>query len=165
MRGGTLRWLGPFAQDQLFQSPRTAGSRFPPPWHRPQGVTVPATALRPRAASGASDAGALPSSPQLSGFRLSAPRRDHRSYRVFRSFRLTSPRSLSVALFQPPDSAGGRTRCPLKITPAGRPCSADFWSKGRQNETNGRAQKKDHENYRKEKSENRALEPIRTVGH
>ena len=37
------------------------------------------------------------------------------------------------------------------------PCCAGFWSKGRQNETNSRAQKKDHENYRKEKSENDGL--------
>ena len=42
------------------QTPARRVVLIPAVWHRPQGVTVPAAALRPRAASGESDAGAPP---------------------------------------------------------------------------------------------------------
>ena len=81
----------------------------PATWHRPQGVTVPAAALRPRAASGESDAGAPPSSRSYPA--SSSPLHAGTTTPSAFSGPFDSPRSLYVALFQP-DSARGPDAVP-----------------------------------------------------
>ncbi len=75
---------------------------------------MPTATLRPRAASGESDAGAPPSSHSYpaSDSQLHAGTTTPSAF----SGPFDSPRSLSVALFSPTPQ-GGRTRCPLKRLP------------------------------------------------
>ena len=91
--------------------------------------------------------------PRLPSSRLSAPRRDYHFPRsqVFSTRPVSFCRPFSARLRRGPDAV------PSEDYSRWPPCFAVFWSKGRQNETNGGAQKKDHENYRKTEKQQTGL--------
>jgi hypothetical protein len=77
---------------------------------------------------------------------------------VFKSYLLCI---LGLSPSTSPSPTGGRTRCPLKTTPAGRPVSAGIFGEGRETENAQQSKKKDYEN--KSKFRFRAQEPDRTA--